>query len=177
MSGAIDSQYACWYRLDSLDGYLIWHSGAESSWDDGVYVDAEGRVPAFPTLAAVQAFAAEIGIALEPEEPLLHELDIVARWLDNPEPAAIDCVACLEAWNLFGDVARSVDAEFDPDIDETRVVYDKLFWGNNLPAMTPEGERFEPVWREEQARQIADVLSTGLAIFRDRVVMRSENGG
>jgi len=44
-------------------------------------------------------------------------------------------------------------------------VYDKLFWGNNLPAMTPPGERFVPTWSAEELEALAALLSAGFAML------------
>lgn len=170
MCDAIETSFVCWHRLDRADGYLIRRVSAAASEDDGVYLDANGHVPAFPSPAAVRAFAAQAGIALAAEEPVLHDLDAVAAWVRRADVQTIDCPACLDAWELFSDVARSVGADFDSDVAATRTVCDLLFWGNSAPPMTRVRAGFEPAWTTGQVKQIADILATGLAIFRTHVV-------
>jgi hypothetical protein len=135
---AMTPAYFClWYRLDHTDGYLIWFSNDQ----DGVVTQPDGIVPSFRDQEALRAYAASHQLMLEETAPLLHDLDAVARWLRRSLSADVDCDALLTAWNLFGDLAASVNADFDRDRDRTQRVYEKLFWGNNLPAVTPPGKQ------------------------------------
>ena len=128
------------YRLQRGENYLLWVSGEK----DSVAVDADGFVPSFRTLVLLQEFADRERYRLEIEEPKLHDLDWVASWrTDMP----VDCDAALAAWNLFSDVSVSVPAlTHNFRILDSRFpsIYNKLFWGNNLPSMTPEGEQCSP---------------------------------
>jgi hypothetical protein len=156
--------FRLWYRLDGADGYLIWFSNEE----DGVVVAPNGTAPAFRDLAALQAYADSQHLDLLIEEPILHDLDNVAAWLARPVHA-IDCDVFLTAWNLFADLAASTGAGFAPDDERTRQIYEKLFWDNNLPSMTPPGERYVPRWSAAERRTLRAVLGSGLALFRGRV--------
>jgi len=40
----------------------------------------------------------------------------------------------------------SVEGGFDEDKALTQKIYNKLFWGSNLPAVTPKGRYYEPIW-------------------------------
>jgi len=75
----------------------------------------------------------------------------------------------LNAWNLFGDIATSVDAEFDSDRQLSQRVYEKLFWGNNLPSVTPPGKHYTPLWNEDELSLMRAILGHGLDIFRKHV--------
>jgi hypothetical protein len=156
--------FRLWYRLDGADGYLIWFSNEE----DGVVVEADGSAPAFGDLVALHAYADSQHLDVCIEEPILHDLDSVAVWLARPVHA-IDCDAFLSAWNLFADLAASTGAGFEPDYDRTRHIYHKLFLGNNLPIVTPPGERYVPCWSAAERRILHEVLGAGLALFRARV--------
>jgi hypothetical protein len=48
-------------------------------------------------------------------------------------------------------------------------IYDKVFFGNNLPSMTPPGEHYVPAWSEEEIDRLSRVLTGGLRLFRARV--------
>lgn len=163
--------YACWFSLDNVNRYLIWYHEGSPSFNDGVLADEARRVPTFHSVDELRAFAATIQVKLEDEEPLLNDLDPVAEWLREPAAFSIDCPNFLGALNLFGDVARSVDLTFDPQSTELLDIYNKLFWGSNLPAMTPEGEHYVPSWDEDEVQRLADALATGLAIFRAHVTL------
>jgi len=151
------------YRLNAEDRYLIWISNEK----DSVVVDAEGLVPTFKHAACVQAYSDVNHYNLEREEPILHNLDWVAAWAKAPD-APIDCEKALNAWNLFSDVGRSIyerGISFDQLDRQFPGIYDKLFWGSNLPSMTPSGRHYEPEWSQVELAALAEVLSAGLAMF------------
>jgi hypothetical protein len=123
----------------------------------------DGIVPLFRTLRDLKVFASTEGLALEDEDPddfLLVNLDTVAHWLKLKQmkrSRRVDCPVFLNAWNLFEDFSHTVGANFDPnkgplgpfddlsnagtkeDLDKGRTdkIYAKIFWGNNLPSLTP----------------------------------------
>jgi hypothetical protein len=159
------------YRLRNEARFLIWISNG----DDSVLVDADGSVPTFEDLKTLELFAEQNGIPLESETPVLHDLDWVARWR-IAQATEIDCVQTLDAWNLFRDVAASVQAkssEFAKLDRNWPLIYDKLFWGNNLPAMTPEGQSYVPQWTLQETQLLAAVLSAGLDLFESCVGNRT----
>ncbi len=110
--------YRLWYRLDGTDGYLIWFSND----NDGIVTELNGTVPSFRDQESLYAYAASHQIEIDAGEPLLHDLDIVARWLSNLPSTEIDCDAFLTAWNLFHDLATSVNSNFDRDRERTQHV-------------------------------------------------------
>jgi len=107
--------------------------------------------------------------------PVIHDLDWVAGWR-IAHGTEIKCVQALDAWNLFRDVAASVQAkgaEFAKLDRNEPLIYDKLFWGNNLPAMTPEGQSYVPQWTLQETQLLAAVLSAGLDLFESCVRNRT----
>ena len=52
---------------------------------------------------------------------------------------------------------------------EAQVIYDKLFWGCNLPSMTPPGMHYEPTWSPEEITTVVEVLHSGLRLLRDAI--------
>lgn len=138
--------FSLWYRLDRIDYYLIWYTNDR----DGVVVDSTGLIPTFRDIDSLAIYAENIGLYVEKEEPTLHNLDLLKYWLENPNQATIVCDDFLAIWNLFTDVASSVlDIEFDRDIQKTKSIYNKLFWGNNLPSLTPKGKYYNPIWTDD----------------------------
>jgi len=157
--------YCLWYRLNHIDGYLIWFSNDV----DGIVTQPDGAVPSFRDQNALRAYATLQQLDLDAMEPLLHDLDVVAGWLDRPLSAKVDCDALLTAWNLFGDLASSINGDFDLDRERTQLVYEKLFWGNNLPAVTPPGKHYTPEWSDDELLLIREILHYGLMLFRTHV--------
>ncbi|BCM90985.1 hypothetical protein IAD21_02848 [Abditibacteriota bacterium] len=164
--------YRLWYRLDHNDRYLIWYNVEEVDEDlDGVVLDLNGKIPTFTSLDALSAYAQAEAIPIVEEEPILHNLDAVAEWLkiERRDTADLNCDELLAAWNLFADVSRSIADNFDAGYDWNKDIYMKLFWGNNLPPITPEGECYIPLWSKDEKQTIHEVISQGLQMFRDNI--------
>lgn len=163
----VANHYKLLYRLNGTERFLLWFTNET----DGVVTDSDGFVPSFPTENDVRSFADRMGVETADEAPILHDLDAIRNWLVDPRPENVDCEAVLAAWNLFGDVARSVSrgAPFLKADEALGAVYDKVFLGNNIPALTPEGETYKPVWTPAEVSELADLLQVGFELFR-RVV-------
>ena len=160
--------YPVRYRLDNTERFLLWHSASDDGDDeaDGVVTQAN-KVPVFRSLQSLLAYAQSTGLSpVDEGNPAFFDLDAVKRWLRRKRPARLDCVVFLNAWNLLADLSASVKGDFDPDKDETGRVYLKLFWGSNIPAITPPGKHYDPVWPGRESRMIRRVLSGGLSLFR-----------
>jgi hypothetical protein len=135
------------YRLQGQERYLIWITNE----NDSVAVDSNGSVPSFRDLAEPSKYSDSRNYRLETDEPVLHDLDWVKTWITSPI-AKVDCEEALNTWNLFRDVAASFPNKVAAleELDSDLPIYDKLFWGNNLPAVTPPGERYVPEWSPEE---------------------------
>ena len=158
--------YQVQYRLDGADSYLIWFSNDP----DGVIVEKDGLVATFRTLSALCAYAARWGLAFEDEPPSAYDLDAVEHWLRQPDLGTVDCQLFLDCWNLFGDIAASRGcAAFEQSSRAAGAVYDKLFWGNNLPPVTPPGEWYVPAWSDVEIADLHRILSEGMTLTRDAV--------
>ncbi len=159
--------YKLWYRLDQLDAYLIWYSADE----DGVLINKDGKIPVFRDATSLITYAEKLGLKVEIDnKPTLYNLDLIQKWLHKPRKETIDCAEFLNAWNLFDDIAATTDKLKAEVKIQAGKIYDKLFWGNNLPAMTPPGKHYAPIWSSREVEKIAKVLSYGLTMFRGQVV-------
>jgi hypothetical protein len=97
------------------------------------------------------------------------DLDAVATWIDEGGDRDPDPVLTLNAWDLFGDIGRSVGTLLEDRSAELDLIYDKIFAANNLPAMTPPGERFEPRWSASEVHLLRSLLARGLSLVREAV--------
>jgi hypothetical protein len=156
--------YICWYRLDGKDSYLIWFSTDE---DDGVFVGESNLSPSFDNTAALRNFAKSNKIKLKKEEPLLIDLDIVKNWLKGTENKVKDYNPFLNAWNLFEDISVSTNEDFHKNRNYD--IYERIFWGCNIPAVTPEGESFTPNWTKKELKIIREIMNSGLKIFAEKI--------
>jgi len=152
------------YRLDGVDGLLLWYTNDS----DGVTTTADNCVLSFKTEADLLAYSHAHSLVVKQEEPVLHNLDAIAAWLARPQAETIVCSDFLDAWNLFGDIARSCPqysvgfAARDKHLSD---VYEKLFYGSNLPSVTPPGEHHTPEWSRDEITGLSQSLQDGLDMF------------
>ena len=159
--------YSFWFRLDNRDGYLIFFYDEPDP--DGFVTDERGRVSCFLNTEDLLRYASASNLTVDAEDPRLLNLDILVAWLESKDADTVDCKTFLEAWNLFDDFSKTIGGNFDADQKKTQKIYNKLFWGNNLPAVTPEGEHFEPIWTKRELKIMREVLGEGLSLFKEKI--------
>lgn len=157
--------YAYGYKFDSSKRFLIWYSDEK----DGVFTDTSGMIPSFQTVAEAADFSIKQEIEVDLESPAILDLDKIINWMNAEYDGQMDRNLFFEAWNLFDDISRSTDGNFDSDKEKTNKIFDKLFWGCNLPSMTPEGEHYQPEWDAEEFDTVFEIMRSGLNMFRKSV--------
>ena len=81
-----------------------------------------------------------------------------------------DCKSILLYWNMFSDMARSVEIQFKGDDKKYNKIYNKLFWGNNLPTVTPKGKQYNPIWSNSERKIITAILLEGIEIVKNQLL-------
>jgi hypothetical protein len=156
--------YCCSVRLNDIQAFVAWYSDEP----DGFVRDLAGRLVTATTPEALTSVGRLLGIALVDQEPADYDFDRIGAWCADPEEAGLDCPEFLNAWNFFDDLAGLHGGADSPFIRLSRGAsdcYDKLFWGCNLPAVTPPGRHFEPAWSVEEVAQIQRVMQAGLRLL------------
>ena len=144
--------YLCELLLDRRRLYVVWYSDAV----DGLVRLKDGKIASFADERQVRAFCRENGISLVLEPPAVYDFDKMTTWCDSPASGSIEPTAFLNAWNMLEDAhGPRLDAHL-PEISSQIAgkIYDKLFFANNLPAVTPRGASYEPIWSEDESRAI-----------------------
>jgi hypothetical protein len=138
---------------------------------DGVVLDELERLLFFSDLATLNEWTQTQGWEVETADlRVLHDLDATEEWSEHPSPDTVDCVALLNAWNLFLDIRASVEQHnVLRDDPENNHIYDKLFYGNNLPSITPPGKHYTPIWSDKEVARLSRIITEGLRLFRARV--------
>jgi hypothetical protein len=155
--------FSCDLRMNGADTFVLSYQEER----DGFVRRQDGQLLHARSLEGLASAAAEMGLSIVPDEPARYDFDQLRQWCIGAEAAGVDCSAFLNAWNFFDDLTRLHD---DRDSDYAKLSrraaqsYDKLFWGNNLPSMTPPGERFTPVWSAEELEDIRRVMEAGLRL-------------
>ncbi len=163
--------FICRVRLDGCDTCVVWYSDER----DGFVYDPAGTLLSARTPGDVTASAEARAIALTLGEVIEYDFDRIREWCSSPRADGVDCSAFLNAWNFLDDLAGLHENPGTPYTELSRAAarsYDKLFWGNNLPAVTPPGERFDPSWSSEDVEEVRRVLEAGLVLLRERLGTR-----
>jgi len=162
------SYYICSLRLDGFETFVIWYEDVH----DGFVRDAQGRLLWEKARNAVFSVAAKLKLQPVSDEIAFYDFDEVASWCQLPTAAGVNCKSFLNAWNFFDDLAELHDRRDTPYSMLSRAKqqsYDKIFWGNNLPSLTPPGESFTPMWQAEELDGIRQVMEAGLALLRSEL--------
>jgi hypothetical protein len=128
--------FPCLFRLGSADHYVIWYSDDR----DGL-VREDGRVVTFHSLGELHAYALQRDLEIQPAEVPKYDWDSIERWCHAPVASEIAVDAFLNAWNMVLDTLPACDqsGSFSHADGRNGALYQKLFWANNLPAVTPPG--------------------------------------
>lgn len=141
---------------------------------DKLCLTKDKKILVFKSTRSLQAYAKANQIKFVFRECLDSlDLDALERWLDRPSVTTVRCEEFLNAWNLFTDVQSTLN-ERNMHHEDTRYskIYQKLFWGCNLPAVTPAGRSYEPIWSRKEVKQIQEVLSEGMCQLRSLLSIR-----
>lgn len=78
----------------------------------------------------------------------------------------------LNAWNFFEDLTRTFGIEKmflsfrNPLLNK---VYDKIFWGSNLEAVTPANKSYTPIWDDEEIKALQLFLTRAKEVFIPKI--------
>lgn len=137
---------------------------------DYLLLSEQGMVCTFHSLSDLQSFAQKKGFALFDDNIAELNLDQLRQWLESPSRTNIDPVLCLNAWNLFTDF-RSAQNQRNMNLEDKEhlELYNKVFFANNLPSMTPPGSSFNPKWSKSEVKQLHTILEDGINSFQAHI--------
>lgn len=149
--------YACPLRLDGEERYILWFSGAE----DGVWTE-QRMVLAWSSELALRRYADARGVVAHDEKSAPYDLDQVSAFASgNVELGAREILA---AWNLFVDVAVSVEAEEFLLADRAQLdLYDHLFY---LSDFAPVKDTYPDPLSPEERKSARRILALGVEVLR-----------
>lgn len=153
-------------RLNELELFLLWYS---EDYFDGFCLDSDNRLAAFRSKADLADFARQKGIKLSDAQSEGVDLDEVIDWIEKPRTLSLDCNKILNAWNFGDDVRQSIRGHSACLSKQAFRVYEKLFWGCNLPAVTPESCEYIPIWRGREIYLIKRMIKSGIDLATDKL--------
>ena len=141
----LQKEYDTFWYTDDVDGFMM---------------DTDNTLKSFPTKEQAVAFADKEGFMLDTEAFLVS-----TSILKDMNIRVINCKLYLNYWNIFSDVANSINEQFlgDSRNGTIRHIYEKLFYGCNILVKKDE-EHYIPKWSKSERRWIARVIKNGFQI-------------
>jgi hypothetical protein len=158
--------YPTAFRFDQRWHHVIYCD--DDNGDDLIVTDG-GKLLLFTGTAEAHSEAIRRGLTPWNDDGDDHpriDLDPAFAWASSVGRAP-DPVALNDAWNFTRDVSRSLAVPF-PAADSflAHHVYNKLFWGLNLPAVTPAGRHYTPRWTPRELATLRRVIREGAHLMR-----------
>ena len=152
--------YPVQINLNQAIYYMIWYTDEE----DG-FITEFSKPLLFPDFDELKQYAKNSGLQLE-KDLTSYDFEAVTKWVENPE-VKFECELFLDCWNFFNDLSKSVGRPFKGNFDtgNTVDVYNKLFYGSNLPAIRKDGEKYIPGWDEKELLRLKTIMEDGLSIL------------
>lgn len=157
--------YLCEFRIDGRRLYVVWYSDDE----DGFVLWGNGKIASSTDEQRMRAFCDENAVQQVSDWTEVYDFDSLATWCSRPAANMVDPSLFLNAWNMFDDVCRVRSAEYSlygAASSRAQTIYEKVFYANNLPAMTPPGEHYEPEWSGWELEEMSRIFRLGLAELR-----------
>lgn len=80
------------------------------------------------------------------------------------------CETLNNGWNLLEDMLRTIDALENSELyqnKQLKKMYGKLFYGCNLPAITPNNKTYHPIWLDSEISILKRAIDNAFVILRN----------
>lgn len=158
-----DVYYVVCLVADGQRRFVLWKDGG-SEPDRYVTLPRSSGLAMSNTERGLAKLARRHRLPISEQEPHTVDLDAMRRALAAMRPgkpiSQRTARILLECWNALEDMARSLQVPFEGPTSkrETQAVYDKLFYGNNLPSITPADLRYQPLFTDRERSLLRSVL-------------------
>jgi hypothetical protein len=150
--------------------FLLWCDG-ESERD--YYLLSNKNPPQLfftRTERRLEDYANSQDLYLASERLVTYDFNATLRLLDKLNPdkpqSKNSCILLLETWNALDDVSNSIKKSMIPmgyfRKNDIEILYKKIFFGNNLPSLTPEGKSYSPVLTAKECKIAKKIFRTAI---------------
>lgn len=166
----VEAFYVVRWVLADGERYLLWRDGG-SGPDEYALVRGSSKILVARSAQELAQAARLNGLAVHGAEAQVIDLQTVRSVLHSLRPSRPlsehSARVLLEAWNALEDLARSLGSSFMTSEmsqqEEAKSAYDKLFYGNNLPAITPEDSKCHPLLNDRERAVLRTLLRNAIS--------------
>jgi hypothetical protein len=156
--------YVVCLRTSHQDFYLLWKDGGNEP-DRYVTLPESSRFLHAKTRAGLVRLARANDIEVSSEPAHLVDIAKMESTLGRLRPgrplSQRSAQVLMASWNALEDMCNSIGVPIPPVAGskaEVQHVYDKLFYGNNLPSVTPEGSVYQPAFSSRELAVLRSAL-------------------
>lgn len=142
------------------DYYCIWTS------DEG-FITYEDKILLFDTIMKAKLYCHENQMSVDDTEITRFYIDDIFNWCTSVK-FDFDCDLLLNWWNILSDVYKSLGIYFDGDSIEKNDLYEKLFFGNNLPTINKSDKKYIPIFSKEEMEVVKKLLIEGVNFLTEQ---------
>lgn len=137
---------------------MVWFSNDA----DGV-LTYKGKVLIFRSLSECTEYGDSTGLNIVSSD-MVCDFDQMVEWMNSSSRVVWDSSSLINTWNLLIDIFSSLNIHVHEN-ENVKIVYDKVFWGNNLPSVTPPGGKYVPVLSDEEKYDLVLFLKESLSVL------------
>ncbi len=155
--------YLVKFLIQGTEKYTLWYT--EES-DGFLKNQDEDTIAVFSSRDAASVFASRQGNYLDGNMTVIN-CDTVLHCITG----SVMCNEVLNFWNIVSDIAATLGILFSGDDNEAQIakLYDKLFYGCNLPSYVRDRPAYVPVWSKEERKLLTEIVKEGLDIVKRAV--------
>lgn len=139
--------FTLWYTSD-VDGFIL--------------NEKKNKIKTFDNKAELDVYISENGYNLN---NVMTEIQCDNQNILNKSD--INCNSILTFWNIVSDIANSLNVYFIGNCNYEKItsIYNKLFYGCNLPAIRKGGDEYIPDWTQKEIETLGVVIENCLNIL------------
>lgn len=151
---------------------LLWKEGGD--YEDRFLLDEDGNLIKGETIEELRELADRAGISAFVDWSYDYRMDMdefteaLLELIPEQEIPTATCDLLLNGWNFINDLLitvnlpRTYEDQNNEDINHS---YERIFWGNNLEALTPPGESWHPEFSKDEILSIQELFISILALL------------
>jgi len=156
------------FKIKDKNHYCLWYSDE----GDRFVINNNKLIYYFGVSELIKAYTDSYII----DENIVY-CDVDILLITHKEENSLSYNQLMNFWNMMTDLSKSLGIDFFGNKRTKQIdkVYDKLFWGLNLPSVTPIGKEYIPIWETHEKKIMSQVVLDGAGILND-IFRYSEEG-